>query len=549
MRTVVRNIVICASLLVTIVAFAGETPAEELRPVGISAFKNGLAFVVRQGDAQLVNGTGTIAPIPAATLGSLWIAPNDPGTSLDEVIATRTRYTRGRNITSIAELLLANTGKTVTVFDSRQTEYTGEVVSVREADPLGEVPVPQTEFAPRPNPEMLMMRVGGKLIALHLGAIDHVVLPNDPILQTSTYEERKSLRFLVKGATSHANLTMGYLEKGFGWTPSYLISLTDDHTAQITMQAVIVNDAEDVRDADLFFVVGVPNFLYSETPSPMALQQSLLEFMQQAYRRDSFKDMRYSNALMAQKAEAMDAMGAAAPSLAAAVEDLQGASEEDLFMYTRKGVTLAKGERGMYNVFSATVGYEHIYEWEVLDRPRVDAYGNVQNNNYQSEGDNTAQNNVWHSIRLKNATNYPWTSAPATVISGMRPLAQDTLPYSPKRASSNLRLTVAADVRASSKELEVERIRDIQHRRGYNFDQVTVEGTLKVKNYKEKAIKLNVAKTTRGDVISQSDLGKFEKLGEAIAADNPLSRLKWEITLKPGESRVITYRYKVWVRA
>lgn len=131
----------------------------------------------------------------------------------------------------------------------------------------------------------------------------------------------------------------------------------------------------------------------------------------------------------------------------------------------------------------------------------------------------------------------------------MRPLAQDTLPYSPKSASSNLRLTVAADVRASSKELEVERIRDIQHRRGYNFDQVTVEGTLKVKNYKEKAIKLNVAKTTRGEVISQSDLGKFEKLGEAIAADNPLSRLKWEITLKPGESRVITYRYKVWVRA
>jgi hypothetical protein len=280
----------------------------------------------------------------------------------------------------------------------------------------------------------------------------------------------------------------------------------------------------------------------------MALQQSLLEFMQQAGRRDSLKDMRYSNALMAQKAEAMDA-AAPAVSLGAIVEDLQGTAEEDLFMYTRKGVTLAKGERGMYNVFSAPIGYEHIYQWEVQDRPRVDPYGNVVNNNYQNDNENSAQNNVWHSIRLKNGTNFPWTSAPATVISSMRPLAQDTLPYSPKGANSNLRLTIAADVRASSKELEVERVRDIQHRRGYNFDQVTVEGTLKVKNYKTKAIKLGIAKTTRGEVLSQTELGKSEKLGEAIAADNPLSRLSWEVTLKPGEAKTITYRYKVWVRA
>ena len=548
MNSTLRKSVACACLLLSNLAFAGETPDADLRPVAISAFKNGLAFVIRQGDAQLSNGIGTISPVPAATLGSLWIAPNDPGMSLDEVIATRTRYTRGRNIQSIAELLLANTGKTLTVVDSRQTEYTGEVVSVRESDPLNDPRVSQTEYAPRPTSEMLMLRTGGKLIALHLGSIDHVILPPDPVLQSPTYEERKALRFRVKGGSTHANLAMGYLEKGFGWTPSYLISLTDDDTAQITMQAVIVNDAEDVRDADLFFVVGVPNFLYSETPSPMALQQSLAEFMQVAGRRDSLKDMRYSNALYAQKTVAMEMDGAAAPSLAAAVEDLQGSSEEDLFMYTRKGVTLAKGERGMYNVFSAQVNYEHIYQWEVVDHPRVDGYGNVQNNGYQNESENFPQNNVWHSIRLKNATNFPWTSAPATVISGVRPLAQDTLPYSPKTASSNLRLTIAADVRASSKELEIERVRDVQHRRGYNFDQVTVEGTLKVKNYKEKAIKLGVSKTARGEVLAQSDLGKSEKLGEAIAVDNPLSRLTWEITLKPGESRSITYRYKVWVR-
>ena len=36
-------------------------------------------------------------------------------------------------------------------------------------------------------------------------------------------ESRKALRFKVKGAGESADLTMGYLEKGLGWTPSYLV--------------------------------------------------------------------------------------------------------------------------------------------------------------------------------------------------------------------------------------------------------------------------------------------------------------------------------------
>jgi len=49
-------------------------------------------------------------------------------------------------------------------------------------------------------------------------------------------------------------------------------------------------------------------------------------------------------------------------------------------------------------------------------------------------------------------------------------------------------------------------------------------------------------------VDSQTDGGKAEKLGEAIAVDNPMSRLTWEITLKPGEERMVRYRYKIWLR-
>jgi len=266
-------------------ADSGEAPGGELKTLAVAAFKDGLAFVVKQGDVRLEEGAGKITPMPFATLGSLWITPNDPGTSLDEVVAYRYKVAGQQNLTSLADVLLANAGRIVTVAYGNQKEYTGEIVGFREAEP------PPAELAPPPAasvenpylmvspasappepvhvaPEFLLLKVEGKLLALYFRNITQVALPADPVLQAKREEERKALRFKVKGAAGHANLTMGYLENGLGWTPSYLLSLKDDLTAQMTMQAVIVNDAEDLKDADVFFVVGVPNFAYAHIPSP-----------------------------------------------------------------------------------------------------------------------------------------------------------------------------------------------------------------------------------------------------------------------------------------
>jgi len=47
-----------------------------------------------------------------------------------------------------------------------------------------------------------------------------------------------------------------------------------------------------------------------------------------------------------------------------------------------------------------------------------------------------------------------------------------------------------------------------------------------------KDVRLNIRKTLRGAVDSQSDNGETVKLGEAITTDNPM--FTWEITLKTG---------------
>ena len=353
-----------------------------------------------------------------------------------------------------------------------------------------------------------------------------------------------------QGGSAKEKLSMGYLEHGLGWTPSYLVSLTDDTNAQITMQAVVTDDAEDLQNAQLFFVVGVPNFAYANTISPMSLQQTLVDFMKDAERdEDRKKSLGFLSNAIAGQAAMYDRAEAVSPiNLANGVDEMASAPEEDLFLYSRSDVTLAKGERASYNVFSGSVGYEHLYNWEVEDQPRVDAFGNVINPG-QNTQDNARADSIWHSIRLKNSTKFPWTSAPALVVSGEKPVSQDTLTYTQKGATSTLRVTVATDIRANHEEREVARQPDINHRRNYNYDLVTVEGRLKVKNFKSKEVHLAIAKTLRGKTEFQSDLGKTVQLGEGVESDNPKSRLSWEIKLAPGVERVITYRYRIWVRA
>jgi len=58
-----------------------------------------------------------------------------------------------------------------------------------------------------------------------------------------------------------------------------------------------------------------------------------------------------------------------------------------------------------------------------------------------------------------------------------------------------------------------------------------------IKNYKSKEVRLSIADRVRGTVESQTDDGKSEKLAEAIAVDNPLSRMTWEVTLQAGKRR------------
>ena len=68
-----------------------DLPDVTLRTTSVAAFKNGLGFFMRQGTAHLANGQGRIPFVPEASLGSLWLAPNESGVTIEELVATGTR--------------------------------------------------------------------------------------------------------------------------------------------------------------------------------------------------------------------------------------------------------------------------------------------------------------------------------------------------------------------------------------------------------------------------------------------------------------------------
>ena len=63
------TLVASTCLVWSLVAHSGEAPETELKTTAVAAFKNGLAFVVKQGDAHLDAGVGNLSPVPNATLG------------------------------------------------------------------------------------------------------------------------------------------------------------------------------------------------------------------------------------------------------------------------------------------------------------------------------------------------------------------------------------------------------------------------------------------------------------------------------------------------
>jgi hypothetical protein len=518
-------------------------PTLSTKAKAIAIFKNGLGFFIREGEVDLLNRWAVTEYVPKAALGSLWIGSLDKDAQLEEVIGFFEEVKSENEAITLQEMLKVNIGKKVKITANNKI-----IEGIIQSVPENRVPYQesaQQRVQPYPGAIVIIRTKDGD-VALNKNAVSKIEFSTTYSTKTQSKGREKRIKFKVATPKKRAKLSLSYLQKGISWVPSYLVNIEDPKKARITMKATLINDVENLENVDAFFVVGYPNFMYADVLSPLALDQALSQFIigleAGARRRDDYSQM--SN-IMRQSMPAAFREEARVQPLDygyAAIKGVPGASEEDLFLYNKKGINLKKGERAYYHIFSHEVDYKHIYEWIVPDTLNVDPRG------YQRSGQQpTDREQVWHSIKLENSTDFPWTTAPALTISGWKPLAQDTINYTPKTTKTNLKLTIATDIKTNRHEYEIERQRDVRLYRS-SYDLVTVKGELYINNAKSKDVTMEIKKKVTGEVLEVSHNGKVEKVAEGLRGVNFNSFISWEIPVKAGEEVEVTYTYKVYIR-
>lgn len=556
-KTLLYVILILAISLPLIAADTDDSlPVLKTKVKTLAAFKNGLGFVFKAGETNLKDGWAVMDEIPAAALGTLWIGTTSTAGPVAEVVSFKGKAEREMDAVNIAELLAANVGQEVTILytvgaASEPKFVQGTILSVpenRNPEDVGAASWDQYNYRPYDNHQgqiVLIRDSGNHIVAINKSAIQSVQMPyGSATLKTKITRDANRAKVRVGGVPKSAEITLAYLEKGITWTPSYLINIADDKQADVTLEAVLANDVEDLDGVDVSFVVGYPNFMFADSTTPLALQQTVAAFVQGLMAPSGTRGAgRFANVVTQSVSYDNRSAPWSPESAYSATQPMPGETNEDLYFYRQNNVTLKKGDRARYTVFTGKVPYEHIYQWNVPDTMNIDERGYGSNSGNQ---DSSALQ-VWHALRLENATKQPWTTAPAFAVNGSMPVAQDVLNYTPPGGKSTLKLTVATDVRAEQSQTEFSRKQFNLANYG-NAQEVIVNGKLTVRNWKQKPIKMIVKKSIVGEVQEAGQDGKASKIVINLTSLNPTSQIEWEFSLASGETKELTYQYKAIVR-
>ncbi len=525
-----------------------QYPVIKTKTHSVALFKNGLGFFVKSGEVNPQNGWEVVEDVPHASLGSLWLGSLEGDYPVDDVIGYKEDSLTETPAVSLDELLKGNIGKDIGIVYSGTTisGILKDVPEDREQKTDGVTSPYDYRYPANINPlaaSVVLLDSQGSIVALNKNLIQQVWFPKGYLSTFLMKEKTRKLKLKLNARKKAGQISLSYLQKGISWIPSYLVDINDSGKARISLKAEVINDAEDVENAEFYFVVGFPNFKYADILSPMSMDQTLTQFISalnnpnQPNYGANFSNVMQQSLNYSYAGEMSSPSGVGYSSMV----NLQGTAEEDLFLYQKKEVSLKKGERAYYPVFSDTVNYQHIYEWNISDTlqeetPRYNS----------SVRENPEKDQIWHSIKLTNSTNYPWTTAPAFTVNGTKPLAQDELAYTPKGAKINLKLTVATDIKSDHKEVEIDRQRNISIY-GRNYDLVTIQGELYLKNYKTKEAEVEIKKKVTGDVLDVINDAKVTTVAEGLKSVNKNSKINWDITLSPSQETTLLYKYKTYI--
>ena len=141
--------------------------------------------------------------------------------------------------------------------------------------------------------------------AVPISTIQDVTFINNPKAQVAYEEIRNLLRLKLNWGDQKpkqtAKVGLTYLQRGIRWIPQYRLTLNDDGSVKVQLQATLLNELTDLKNVRANLLVGVPTFDFKDTVDPISLQQAVAQ-LSQYFQGPSQMSNSFSNGLMTQQA-------------------------------------------------------------------------------------------------------------------------------------------------------------------------------------------------------------------------------------------------------
>ncbi len=516
---------------VAIICAAGILYAQDpMKTTSLNVFKNGTYFVVKEGSLPLFNSKARLQIPKTPLLGTYWITTQKDITINKILFSTDTLKT-SRPAQTILELLQANKGKKVKLFyrvdDKTTTEISGTLLDYFLPTNLVKIKTAEGRF--------------GYFSANDIKQLFVEENPNENLKSDST-SYLANIEF--NRDPKEVKIKLVYMQAGIQWIPTYNIKVLNDKELQLEMRALVENFAENINNADLTLTVGDPNYKFGRSTEPFA--NPFLSTIFAPTPSYGSRAYQFQNSMAS--APAMN--GYAPMAKAEAGTDYvdyneyttEGEKTGDLFMYRLGRVSVPKNSKASFQVFSQKIPYKDVYKVALGD---VINYANTNyiNNNPEQKFE------VYHSMKLINATKNPFTTAPVFVMNEeLEPLAQDEIKYTAVGGNVSVQLSKSPDITVKNTEDEKDRQEKVKIYNKVTYNKVIISGTIEISNLQEKEVVLNINKYVNALVTSASDNGTIKK-PPRFDGLNPSSEIEWEIPMKANEKRTLTYFYEVYVYA
>jgi hypothetical protein len=551
----------------------------------LTVFKDGHAFVTHQGKMP-TNEAGEVLMdyLPAPVLGTFWPYTAEKDARLASVTAGQRRVTVARSPLTIRELIEANPGAEVIITESpagreaAALSYPATIqgVTERSAEEMERTAPPNSgELLPQKG-EVVLLKTTEGVKAVALARIQDVTFKEQPKKALATVEFRNLLTLKLDWAdrkpAATAEMGLVYLQRGIRWIPNYKLTVDGEGKATVQLQATLLNELTDLNDVTCHLVVGVPTFHFKETVDPMSLQRSLVQLSSYFQEANATRGQMLSNRIMTQSSRMSESrQRRPGPNLGSDL-GLAGAGAEnveDLHVFTIQNITLKKGQRMVVPVAEFTVPYEDVFVLDIPFAPPTDVQRRFNTNQQAEIARMLTSPKVMHKLRLANKSIYPFTTAPALILSGDRVLGQGMMTYTPKGGSVDLPITVSVDVQVKKTDSEVKRTPNAVRWYNDNYERVDLTGAVTLTNYRKQAAKLEVVRNVLGNITEASNDGVVTKLNMLENHTNTsaqprwwgwyswpnwwghfngIGRIKWETTLEPGKSIELSYKWHYFWR-